>query len=503
MTFSTGYLDPLMADVYDPGRQTRMTTHSHHHHTIRERRYGMSSHPNPRADPMISHRLPRSQAMPQAIPLLGSSGNGSQPRRRIPVACARCRKRKIRCTGDPGDNTGCANCKAARVSPGTCVFLRVSSNTLDIGPQTTSTSINTLGIHHNLSNPSLHAGVPSSRPSSHSAVPVPMHPTMDSKNYFATNTDPGLLSNGRYDTPSIILGSRTYDNIAHHDLSSYSGNVSGPPNPGSLYSSSPPYMLQSNEDTTGHGSQAHPSYHSQTDFRPEWSTSSAGNRNTYTTAPAQNYSYVDLNTSNSHLAPSYSLSTTSSPSLPRSVAPTSSVSAASPLMVTLPTTTGVDSFPVFPALSVLHSSLPSNDHKALPPLNAGHSKSDYRSFETYRPTTTAYDSNSIPALSSVQGSDNDVNSGTIPASTTHTSGHNSGASTPPLSTTPASSVSRSSSRISLHSVAESSANCDASYTTSSNGLRYQYVNAQRQDVRVTSSSGAVMHESRRMTPVST
>ncbi|RPA76630.1 hypothetical protein BJ508DRAFT_310940 [Ascobolus immersus RN42] len=48
-------------------------------------------------------------------------------RRRIPVACGRCRKRKIRCSGDPGDQSGCANCKNANIKQGECVFLRVGS----------------------------------------------------------------------------------------------------------------------------------------------------------------------------------------------------------------------------------------------------------------------------------------------------------------------------------------------------------------------------------------
>ncbi|KAH8808044.1 hypothetical protein F5884DRAFT_752603 [Xylogone sp. PMI_703] len=49
----------------------------------------------------------------------------SQPRRRIPVACGRCRKRKIRCSGDPGNGGACQNCKTA--GNDVCQFLRVSS----------------------------------------------------------------------------------------------------------------------------------------------------------------------------------------------------------------------------------------------------------------------------------------------------------------------------------------------------------------------------------------
>ncbi|KAI1747803.1 hypothetical protein F4782DRAFT_535078 [Xylaria castorea] len=48
-----------------------------------------------------------------------------QPRKRIAVACGRCRKRKIRCSGDPGNGGPCSNCKNAGYEP--CLFLRVSS----------------------------------------------------------------------------------------------------------------------------------------------------------------------------------------------------------------------------------------------------------------------------------------------------------------------------------------------------------------------------------------
>ncbi|KJR85137.1 uncharacterized protein SPSK_08783 [Sporothrix schenckii 1099-18] len=47
------------------------------------------------------------------------------PRKRIAVACGRCRQRKIRCSGDLGQNMPCSNCKSAGVTQ--CLFLRVSS----------------------------------------------------------------------------------------------------------------------------------------------------------------------------------------------------------------------------------------------------------------------------------------------------------------------------------------------------------------------------------------
>ncbi|CEJ55158.1 hypothetical protein PMG11_01433 [Penicillium brasilianum] len=46
-------------------------------------------------------------------------------RRRVPVACGRCRRRKIKCSGDSGDGQGCSNCRSAGNTD--CQFLRVNS----------------------------------------------------------------------------------------------------------------------------------------------------------------------------------------------------------------------------------------------------------------------------------------------------------------------------------------------------------------------------------------
>ncbi|KAH7325732.1 hypothetical protein B0I35DRAFT_474474 [Stachybotrys elegans] len=58
-------------------------------------------------------------------------------RKRIAVACGRCRKRKIRCTGDSGTGEPCQNCKTSGYQP--CQFLRVSSQ---------ETSFNGEGVSH-------------------------------------------------------------------------------------------------------------------------------------------------------------------------------------------------------------------------------------------------------------------------------------------------------------------------------------------------------------------
>ncbi|EJT68527.1 hypothetical protein GGTG_13896 [Gaeumannomyces tritici R3-111a-1] len=40
--------------------------------------------------------------------------------KRIAFACGRCHKRKVRCSGNPGDGSPCSNCESA--DPGTCQF---------------------------------------------------------------------------------------------------------------------------------------------------------------------------------------------------------------------------------------------------------------------------------------------------------------------------------------------------------------------------------------------
>ncbi|KAJ6437256.1 Tyrosine-tRNA ligase [Purpureocillium lavendulum] len=55
----------------------------------------------------------------------GVLDDSASQRKRIAVACGRCRKRKIRCSGDAGNGQPCTNCKNASHAP--CQFLRVSS----------------------------------------------------------------------------------------------------------------------------------------------------------------------------------------------------------------------------------------------------------------------------------------------------------------------------------------------------------------------------------------
>ncbi|KAL1999823.1 hypothetical protein VTN02DRAFT_3938 [Thermoascus thermophilus] len=59
---------------------------------------------------------------------LDSKSRPGPPRRRIQVACGRCRKRKIKCSGDSGDGQGCTNCRSSGTP--NCQFLRVNSSAL-------------------------------------------------------------------------------------------------------------------------------------------------------------------------------------------------------------------------------------------------------------------------------------------------------------------------------------------------------------------------------------
>ncbi|KAF3164601.1 hypothetical protein TWF788_001107 [Orbilia oligospora] len=76
---------------------------------------------------------------------LGSQGPSSTLRKRVNVACARCRKRKIRCSGDPGDNSGCQNCRTAGIALGQCQFLRVQCEQLAINELTQAGSYDRFG----------------------------------------------------------------------------------------------------------------------------------------------------------------------------------------------------------------------------------------------------------------------------------------------------------------------------------------------------------------------
>ncbi|RMJ23816.1 hemagglutinin protein [Aspergillus sp. HF37] len=82
----------------------------------------------PRADRRSSHQdgVERRASCMSAAELDSKSRNPG--RRRIQVACNRCRKRKIKCSGDTGDGQGCSNCRSSGNT--NCHFLRVNSSML-------------------------------------------------------------------------------------------------------------------------------------------------------------------------------------------------------------------------------------------------------------------------------------------------------------------------------------------------------------------------------------
>ncbi|KAM3444176.1 hypothetical protein MY4824_000065 [Beauveria thailandica] len=60
----------------------------------------------------------------------GQSQGGDPERKRVVVACLRCRKRKIRCSGDDGNGGSCTNCKNANEPQ--CLFMRVQAGSLAV-----------------------------------------------------------------------------------------------------------------------------------------------------------------------------------------------------------------------------------------------------------------------------------------------------------------------------------------------------------------------------------
>lgn len=106
---------------------------------------------------LSTHRHPNEvMAQPRSLTYRGSiraypDGNESdesrsprgdkKPRKRNSVACARCRKRKIKCTGDRLDGNGCEACQAAGVPRSSCHYLRVNSHHIeDVALQISSDS---------------------------------------------------------------------------------------------------------------------------------------------------------------------------------------------------------------------------------------------------------------------------------------------------------------------------------------------------------------------------
>ncbi|KAL7933123.1 hypothetical protein V8C35DRAFT_327875 [Trichoderma chlorosporum] len=100
------------------------SAHSSNHARYSSPRGGISPYAAPYADRRSNsyHSDSRSGMMSDR----DSNEESNTQRKRIAVACMRCRKRKIRCTGDSGNGQPCLNCKNAGYEP--CQFLRVSSH---------------------------------------------------------------------------------------------------------------------------------------------------------------------------------------------------------------------------------------------------------------------------------------------------------------------------------------------------------------------------------------
>ncbi|KAF2808378.1 uncharacterized protein BDZ99DRAFT_54468 [Mytilinidion resinicola] len=119
--------------------------------------------------------------------LEGEQGSG-QPRRRIAVACARCRKRKIRCSGDPGNGLGCENCRGAGADITQCQFNRVGSgdafsvmNLAGNIPTQFSSTIPTGNSHQNGMIP-IYSAPP---PTYHQAYPTSQYPSGNTKSAYS------------------------------------------------------------------------------------------------------------------------------------------------------------------------------------------------------------------------------------------------------------------------------------------------------------------------------
>ncbi|KAF4453721.1 putative transcriptional regulatory protein C2H10.01 [Fusarium austroafricanum] len=90
-------------------------------------------------------------------------------RKRIAVACGRCRKRKIRCSGDTGNGGPCTNCKNAGYEP--CQFLRVASTETPMKNESFNYNLEASRRYQAGGNPTV-PSVPSTTPSYPDGLPA-------------------------------------------------------------------------------------------------------------------------------------------------------------------------------------------------------------------------------------------------------------------------------------------------------------------------------------------
>lgn len=130
-----------------------------------------------------------------------STGNNNptgSARRRIPVACGRCRQRKIRCSGDT-EGLGCTNCRGASVLPAECTFLRAGSNAME--------------LHHYVA-ATASASAPSLAMNPYDSVPTHSHTQSIRPSHSTTSLNPNF-HNGINDM--IPLKSLYHLEASHHN----------------------------------------------------------------------------------------------------------------------------------------------------------------------------------------------------------------------------------------------------------------------------------------------
>ncbi|ORY15695.1 hypothetical protein BCR34DRAFT_161378 [Clohesyomyces aquaticus] len=169
-----------------------------------------------------------------------------QARRRIAVACARCRKRKIRCSGDPGNGSGCHNCRASGVDLSQCQFHRVgSSNATDL--------ITNMNVAQSLASMTQQNAMinAASNAMFQRALMAHQHPALNTRSTYQTWAIPG--SEDTSPVEQYGLGSTTaYLSNQDSMANVYGHNYRYQVNQKALRSASTPYLDQDSYPSSSH-----------------------------------------------------------------------------------------------------------------------------------------------------------------------------------------------------------------------------------------------------------
>ncbi|KAK6539556.1 hypothetical protein TWF694_009767 [Orbilia ellipsospora] len=152
--------------------------------------------------PFMRPSRPQPRVDEVAYSQIGASGStqNNTARKRVNVACGRCRKRKIRCSGDPGAGGSCQNCKNAGVAAGLCQFLRVQCRELQLNdPQPSSSDLQTALYHESRYDPA--ACISSTLSTTYPSAACISAPPIMNTNHFEAQLAGVLVS-----TPSHIHG---------------------------------------------------------------------------------------------------------------------------------------------------------------------------------------------------------------------------------------------------------------------------------------------------------